>query len=416
MKIKRYIASDMRSAMAQIKQELGADAMILSNNRMGNKVEVICAIDYDEAMLQQSWPGKNLTAERQLARQENGGFADALADVAARQKPVGNNNAVHGQSGRWAESQDAALLSMREELQAMKATLEQHLDNAQWNVVKRSYPHLAAVLSKLKFMGIHSRIAEDIVRCLPDDTRANDAFRTALGLVTNQLPTQAAELDAGGVIALVGATGVGKTTTIAKMATRFAMRHGSHNVALISTDEMRIGAYEQLNVYGQILGVPVYRAADQMELDLLLNKLRNKRLVLIDTQGFCRQGRALPEQLAMLRRLQQPVSTYLLISADMQQAIMEESIHIYRQLGLAGMILTKLDEAVEYGSALSVLIENGLPLMYVSDGQAIPDSLREVNAQQLVFRALKLAKERVALHKPEAGNNNNNSVMGGAIA
>ncbi len=200
-------------------------------------------------------------------------------------------------------------------------------------------------------------------------------------------------LEKGGVYALVGPTGVGKTTTTAKLAARCVMRHGPGKLALITTDGYRIGGYEQLRIYGKILGVMVHSVKDEADLRIALDELKGKHTVLIDTVGVGQRDKMVAEQIAMLSGAGSQVKRLLCLNATSTGETLNEVARSYMGEGLAGCILTKLDEAATIGSALDVTIRQKLNLYYVANGQRVPEDLHVANQQYLVDRAFKLKRE-----------------------
>jgi flagellar biosynthesis protein FlhF len=204
-----------------------------------------------------------------------------------------------------------------------------------------------------------------------------------------------AQSDRGGVTALVGPTGVGKTTTIAKLAARAVMRHGAGQVALVSTDHFRIGAAAQLEHYGRLLGVRVYPAYDAQSLRQVLELLRGCHTVLIDTAGVAGHDARLAEQLATLEDFNGEAGelrSCLVLAANAQSQSLEEAVRAYLPLKPQACILTKLDEAPSLGGALSVLIRHRLALDYTTDGQRVPEDIANADARVLVCRAAKVLK------------------------
>jgi flagellar biosynthesis protein FlhF len=195
------------------------------------------------------------------------------------------------------------------------------------------------------------------------------------------------------MIALVGSTGVGKTTSVAKLAARYALRHGQRSVALVTTDCYRIGAHEQLFTYGRILGVPVQVASSHEELQSTLASLADRRLVLIDTAGMSQRDLRLAEQLATLRDSGFPLRTYLVLNVTTQLNVLDEAVRAFGKAALEGCILTKVDEAASLGGVLSVVAKHRLPLAYVGDGQRVPEDLHPARAHNLVNRAVSLMQQ-----------------------
>ena len=209
----------------------------------------------------------------------------------------------------------------------------------------------------------------------------------------NVLGNEQEVLERGGVYALVGPTGVGKTTTTAKLAARCVMRHGAGKLALITTDGYRIGGYEQLRIYGKILGVMVHSVKDETDLRIALAELKNKHTVLIDTVGMGQRDKMVSEQIAMLSGTDSEVKRLLCLSATSNGETLNEVVRSYRGGGLAGCIITKLDEAATIGSVLDVIIRQKLRLYYVASGQRVPEDLHVANQHYLLDRAFKLKRE-----------------------
>jgi flagellar biosynthesis protein FlhF len=197
-------------------------------------------------------------------------------------------------------------------------------------------------------------------------------------------------IDQGGVFALVGPTGVGKTTTVAKLAARAVLKHGASKVAMVTTDSYRIGAQDQLRIYGRILGTPVFAVRDENELELTLLDLQGKHLVFVDTIGMSQRDRRVTDQIALLCGNGRPVRRLLLLGAPSQGITLEEVVRAYGGPGLTGCILTKIDEALTYGPVLDAVIRHQLTVHYVTNGQRVPEDLHLANAMYLVDRAFRL--------------------------
>ena len=214
-----------------------------------------------------------------------------------------------------------------------------------------------------------------------------------LGLLSRRLPIAPTDpLEEGGVIALVGPTGAGKTTTIAKLAARFAQRHNARDVALVTTDTVRVGGREQLHGYGRQLGIAVHEADSAQALALVLERLRDYKLVLIDTAGLGQRDRALTAQLQWLRAAGQ-IRTLLVLPANTAFQDMDEVVRRFSAANPQGVVLTKLDETGRLGSALSVVVDHQLPMTWVTDGQRVPDDLHRANSAHLVLRLDQLRRE-----------------------
>ena len=397
MNIKRFFAADMRQAIRKVRDELGPDAVILSNRKAGGGIEIVAAVDYDEAEVRRA------LAEREAAQ---AGGREAGSPRGQAESPAGQPQEARQAHGAttsaeatarpafrpeelWAE--DPALAQVRREIHELRGLLEHQLAHLAWGEMSRRHPLQVGLLRRLSALGLTPDVSRQLATAAAGEQDLEQAWRRALALLTDSLSvTDDDILDQGGVVALVGPTGVGKTTTVAKLAARFALRHGQRNVALVTTDGYRIGAHEQLFTYGRILGVPVQVAADHRELDTALKSLLDKRLVLIDTAGMSQRDVRLSEQFATLRDLGIPVRTYLVLAANTQAAVMEEAVKAFAGVPLAACILTKLDETASLGGALSVVARHRLPLAYLGDGQRVPEDIHPARAQALVNRAVSL--------------------------
>ncbi|HKY91953.1 MAG TPA: flagellar biosynthesis protein FlhF, partial [Nevskiaceae bacterium] len=275
----------------------------------------------------------------------------------------------------------------------LRQLMQQHIAGLAWNDLKQRNPARADVLRQLSAIGVDLKLAREIAEELPDDATPERAHHLPSSLLARRIPVFKHEwLEAGGVIALVGATGVGKTTTIAKLAARYVRDYGLRDVALVTTDHFRIGAQEQLFTYGRLLGVPVLTADNQHELCLALDKLKDRKLVLIDTAGMSPRDSNLESQFAMLSGLPVPNRTALVLAANSHGADLDDQVRRFARAEPSACILTKLDEATRVGAAISTLIRNGLPLAYTTDGQRVPEDLWAADADRLVLWAMQLSR------------------------
>ncbi|WP_175836037.1 flagellar biosynthesis protein FlhF [Burkholderia anthina] len=271
------------------------------------------------------------------------------------------------------------------ELGAMRGMMQEQFDSLMWHDRQRRSPVHGALTKHLFAAGFSAQLVRMLVDHLPsgDATQTfEQAVEWAQSVLAANLPVLDSEdalMERGGVFALMGPTGVGKTTTTAKLAARCVMRFGASKVALLTTDSYRIGGHEQLRIFGKILGVPVHAVKDAGDLALALSELRNKHIVLIDTIGMSQRDRALSDQIAMLHGANAPVQRLLLLNATSHGDTLNEVVQAYRSAGehpdLAGCILTKLDEATHLGGVLDTVIRYKLPVHYVSTGQKVPENL-----------------------------------------
>ncbi|MBU6248989.1 MAG: flagellar biosynthesis protein FlhF [Xanthomonadaceae bacterium] len=280
---------------------------------------------------------------------------------------------------------------MRTELGFLREMLETQLSSLAWNDMERRHPLRARVLREFTRLGIDADVARKLADDLPEQISAEQARYLPLGMLSRSVAVSGRGDGDGGMIALVGPTGVGKTTTIAKLAARAVVRHGASNVALVSTDHYRIGAAAQLEHYGRLMGVRVYPADDAASLRQVLEMLKGKHTVLIDTAGVSGTDPRLEQQMDVLNEVAHSdgiaLRISLVLAANAQSQALEESVRAYMPLEPASVVLTKLDEAPNLGGALSVLIRHRLPLDYTTDGQRVPEDLAVADARVLVLRA-----------------------------
>lgn len=417
MKIKRYVDSDMRHVLRRVRQDQGPDAVILSNRRVDEGIEVIAAIDYDEALIQQALGTQPRAADyRKIADSqvtesgsadtstgdapadtESGRIeharvldtqpADAQAAIVAKQlQPV----AADGDAATDATSivdplvTDTSLESVQNELSSLRELVESQLSGLVWKEGARRSPIRAQVLRNLARLGIAPDVANIVVNRLEPIQDIKQIWRSPLGELAQLIPVKDDPLlNDGGTVALIGPTGVGKTTTIAKLAARYSMLHGSDEIALICADAYRIGAKEHLTALGNIIGVKVHAASAPGELAGLLDRLQSKKLVLIDTEGMSQRDIELSNRLAAYGNNEQRVHFYLTLSAACQEAALDEIIRCFNKVPLAGTVVTKIDEAAQLGCVIGALIRHDLPAAWLSNGQRIPDDLHSAARKRL---------------------------------
>ncbi|MCF6338336.1 MAG: flagellar biosynthesis protein FlhF [Gammaproteobacteria bacterium] len=466
MKIKRFFAKEMRQGIRQVRDTLGADAVILSNAQVDGGIEIIAAVDYDESLLQADAASEDLLSRTSSPALHKNGMAESrmnthtagsdftLATQSDRElaadtvklntatlpdlkrsamqdsvsspgeiprpprvsTPASTSTSVNTKKSsrklapnkaeekiQW--SQDPAILELKNELSNMRELLEQQLSGLAWSDLSRRDPLRAKLTRCLLELGLSPTVCEQVVNTSGEHKDFDNAWRHALAVLSHSLPVESTDiLEQGGVVALVGATGVGKTTTIAKLAARYALKHGSASVAMVTTDGYRIAAHEQLRTYGRILDIPVRIANTHAELVEALKLLSDRALVLVDTAGMSQRDMRLSQQFQMIKNSTPGIKTYLVLSATTHRAGLREIAKAFGEINLDGCILTKLDETTSLGGALSAVMEHSIPVTYVSDGQRVPEDIHIARGHSLINRAVVIAQETNQALKQESLN------------
>ena len=282
---------------------------------------------------------------------------------------------------------------MRGELRTLRQMLETQLATLAWNDLSRRSPLQVELLKQLTVLGLAHDLAGELVAQLPSKLELAEAHRLSLALLARRIEVVEEKwIEQGGMIALVGPTGVGKTTLIAKLAARWVMRHGPRSLALISADSVRIGAQEQIHTLGRLLGAPAYAIESARELPELLDHLADRRLILIDTAGLSQRDARLTDELETLAAAHPKLEVSLVLSAAAQAGAIEETVERFAAARASSCVLTKLDEATSLGGAISMLIRSRLPVAYLSEGQRVPEDLSAARAHQLIARAVELSR------------------------
>ena len=409
MQVKRFFAADMRQAMKLVRDELGADAAIIGNRRIAGGVELTAALDYTPSALAPRVP--NMELEDEL-RKTASRIVSAQAELSMRGDSDATTNRqlfaglpltaaeplvepTFVEPPRPAAPAPAAAVdqrvfdSMRFELNGLRELLEVQLGSLAWTQLQGSKPQQANLWRRLQRIGLSGPLSRDLLALTTEIAEPRQAWRMLLAHLARMIVTPEIEpLEEGGVIAMVGPAGMGKTTTLAKLAARYVLKYGAHNIALVSMDSYRIGAQEQLKTLGRILNVPVTHVDPGQSLANALDPLLRKRVVLIDTAGLQASDPALRMQLESLAGRGIKSKNYLVLATTSQKQVLTAAYHSYKRCGLAGCILTKLDETASLGEVLSLAIGHALPVAYLTDGPRIPDDLHLPRRHQLVSRAV----------------------------
>lgn len=295
-----------------------------------------------------------------------------------------------------AEVGNEQMKAMQGELQAMRELMSQQLNVMGWGNMTRRQPARVNLLTRLHHMGIGTELALKLCEGVDSATDPSRNWRDALAMLQAQIPESREDMiEHGGVFALMGTTGVGKTTAIAKLAALCAMRHGKHSVALISTDNMRVGAREQLRSFAAILDVPLTFSENAEQLEREVQRLRERKLVLIDTAGLGVNDTRIGQTLAQIRRVKaiQPILT---LAANAQQGALQQTCRVFGNCDPVGCIVTKVDEAYTLGAVMTSVVEHKIPLTWIGTGQRVPEDLTRASAAGL----MRLALGTEALRKP----------------
>jgi flagellar biosynthesis protein FlhF len=470
MKIKRFFAKDMRTAMTEVKDVLGPDAVIMSNKKVVGGIEIVAAVDYQSEQTEsqqtknnedpfasladdnvhlsssikrtQKAPVKAQKSTRPRAKESGEDFAKSLnsffGKVNAQQTKLNTRSKLQtkidetdfsrldnrpdkldfafnqpktlAEQQNWShstESKKASSITRRStspsrttnnkeiakigaEVASLRKLLEHQVSGLMWQEMERKEPIRAMVIKWLSSAGFSNDMADQLASYIPEDASSIEVQEYIQNLLQEKVFVGNNDiLQQGGAIALLGPTGVGKTTTIAKLAAQFAMKYGAEQVALITTDTYRIGAHEQLATYGKIMGCSVRVAKDADELSEVLYQFREKRLVLIDTAGMGQRDVRLSEQLdTLMRNSRVNIQSYLVISSTSQRRVIEEALEHFKRITLSGCILTKVDESIGLGEVLSVTMQHALPITYVTTGQRVPEDIEIANTDNIISSTL----------------------------
>lgn len=406
MNIKRFFGKNSKLALAQVREALGDDAVILSNRTVkgGNEIMAFSAEEMDSIVASDD-TAVTLTADvvedsrtstlEELFRKRMQAENNTIKAKSSFNEDVMNeskNNMVEetlAQTKAQAKEVNAQIASMMAEIRNMRSIIESQLAEISWGATQQREPMKSKILSAMLTAGFSPGLSKQLVDNIPANQNEAEAKKWVQSVLLKNLDTMSKEeemLDKGGVFAIVGPTGVGKTTTTAKLAARYVMKHGTDKIGLITTDSYRIGGHEQLRIYGKILGVMVHSVKDEADLKIALRELKNKHTILIDTVGVSQRDKMVEEQIKMLSNKQLNIKKLLCLNATNTGDTLMDVIKAYRGQGLSGCVMTKIDEAITLGNVLDVMIREKLKLHYVTNGQRVPEDLHLPHKQQLVHR------------------------------
>lgn len=353
-----FIAKNMRSGLQLVYEKLGPDALIISNKTVPEGIEIQAAIERQETAMHDKLP-------------------DDQPSVATHSEITDNIRMVP----------ETSVTKLESELKLMRQLLETQVAQLTRQHEAYEQPVHAIVSKELQKIGFPVAFVDSILKSLGNFQSLHQGINAIENLLIEKLPIFGNDiLKTGGVIALVGPTGVGKTTMLAKLATQYLLLHGSDDIAIINADNYRVAAREQVLSYASILGIDAYNVNTESDLEDVFSQIENKKLILLDTSGVILQTNEIVNRLNFLK-YHNKLKCFLTMSASTSVETIAETIKLFSYLPLAGCILTKLDETKYIAPALSQLIEKNLPVAYLSTGQRVPNDFELARSTSLVHRA-----------------------------
>lgn len=368
MKAKSFFAETSREALRQVKEGLGPDAVILANRRVEGGVEIV------------AMSGQDVTQ-----------FKDKSAKVRSRSDDMRPSPEPVPPAAKVQPTlPDTTTRDIVTEIKMLRSLMEEQLAGLAWGEARRREPVKVRLLRQMLNLGFSAMLSRQVLQKMPagsDVDKGGKWIKAALAHNLHVAGDADSIVDRGGVYALVGPTGVGKTTTTAKLAARCVVKHGADKLALLTTDSYRIGGHEQLRIYGRLLGVTVHAVKDEEDLRLTLAELRNKHMVLIDTVGVGQRDQVVMEQETMLNAGGAEIKRMLLLNATCNGSTLDDVVRAFHGESAHGCIITKTDETASLGVVLDAMVRHKLMLHYVANGQKVPEDLHAANAPHLMHLA-----------------------------
>ncbi len=451
MNVRRYVAADMREALRLVQEDLGPDAVVLENRRVAGGIELVATLDHEQAVREHEEKLRQRERQRQIETPRQAEQDDLLLprwiredhepDLSShdmdddrdtdthfstknsKQEPVPERfvEAVitrpqgslrdqqlaglsqHLQAQRKSSQEPNDIHALRAEIELLRAQLR---DLKKPSVVSASHLHTPSSLDRLRQRLQRIGLSEELCTQLIEGIglavgvegmqQDEKLWQATLGRLAKMIRIdQEQELvDRQGLVVLLGPTGAGKTTTLAKLAARYVIKHGPQGLALLSSDSYRVGSYEQLQKIAKALGVSSALVEPGQKLDQVIAGLGSRRLILMDTAGFSRQAAEQLAQQRMLAESRYRLIGQLVLPANLHGAVLQRTYEDFSSFNLSGAIISKLDEATSLGESLSVLVASSLTLSYVTHGQRIPEDIALPRAAQLVSQAVAMARQQ----------------------
>ena len=419
MRIKKFVGASLQEATGQMKNELGTEAIILHTRRvtkggalnfLGKEAfEVTAAVDDMVPAAKNSYTPAKTRKQATAVQGHNERFKTGAAGIvspehayegiarvaqhfekraeqAASPSSIGHRSQIPGEMD-----------ALKDEMNDIKATLREIAGHIKYSNMPALPDVLKQAYEALIDADVDAHIASDLVQSVYIKLGENaideeDAvehhilsgiagmFKTAKSLPARRKRTK--------VVALVGPTGVGKTTTIAKLAALSKLNEG-HSVALISADTYRIGAIEQLHTFAAIADIPMEVVYRPSEMEQALRKFRGKDIVYIDTVGRSHYRKKEIAEVARFVHAADADEVHLVVSASTQERTLLESVERFSPVKLNRVIVTKTDEAASFGSLLSLARKHPVPLSFVTTGQGVPDDIAAANPEKLALMVFK---------------------------
>lgn len=427
MKIKRFTAANMQAGLKTIGETLGPEAVILSNRRLDSGLEIVAGVDeseyelymatkpaaepssdiikaegssarpLDKNTIQQLFSamsdknkqafsgasGKTVTDSRRSVPPKP--ELETLINPTPNAKPESHGISPHREPQNNPNQQVVDML--RQEIDGLKDLLKEQTEQLKMPVEQAPItPQYERLESRLQTLGFSAGFIRKILLHYDREDSIDTNWRKVMNRFSSALPTPLYEpLSTGGVFALTGPTGAGKTTTIAKLAAHAVKDFGVDSVAVISLDWFQVGGQEILRSVTDILDIEFYALTEKDSLVQTLKRLNHKRLVLIDTSGSS-EAMSHWNQLMQQQALSNLIHPLLVLPATMTPAAISQFVQQHTSKAFTGVVLSKVDESACFGGVLEPVMKHRWPLWYCTNGQNIPQDIEMADARVITKR------------------------------